>query len=76
MMIDQPMLVYVRRLLYMSVLYGMLVLSFVWAPAHCVVACFPSIMPFHVKVSHPGELAAFGMCVPIVKVRVYHSCCH
>ena len=68
-MLEQPVLLYARRIVLVSGLYAMLVLLLVWMPVQTILLCVRQMLPYRVMLGHSMELLTFHLCLPLLQVR-------
>eukprot|EP00040_Diaphanoeca_grandis_P023286 m.126424 g.126424 ORF g.126424 m.126424 type:complete len:884 (-) comp29200_c0_seq7:99-2750(-) len=66
-MLELELITYIRRLLLITVMYGVLIVMLVWLPVKTVCSTFPSVLPFQVMLSHPLEVLAFNFAIPLIQ---------
>eukprot|EP00041_Stephanoeca_diplocostata_P030659 m.934637 g.934637 ORF g.934637 m.934637 type:complete len:1082 (-) comp23799_c0_seq11:168-3413(-) len=69
-MLEMPLHVYARRLILITIMYGVTVVMVVWLPARTLCHLAPSVLPYRVLVSHPLEMIVFNFGLPVLQNRL------
>lgn len=67
LMLEMSIPKYVRRILLINVMYGVLVVMGVWLPAKTICSYFPTVLPFKITFSHPFEMMMYHLAILILQ---------
>lgn len=65
-MLEKPLAVYCRRLLMISILYGLVIFLVAWVPIHFALLLIPSLLPFNLTLTHPVEFLCLSFAIPVL----------